>query len=273
MCQNFRLRTTRLISTAMLACTLTMAQAAAQGLSARDNLNLGVQAFKATRYSEAVEYFKKAVELDPEFPTARLYLATAYMSQYIPGADSPENKAFAQSALEQFTKVLDVDPTNLLATQSIANIYFQQRDWDNSEAWNRKVIKIDPGNKDAYYTLGVIPWTRFLVVDRRARLDMDMKPEEPGPLKDANVRARLKEEWMPKLDAGIQAEQEALKTDPDYENAMAYMNLLIRYRADLLDTPEQYQKAVEDADEWVQRTLDTQRRNAEKRAAETPSPK
>jgi Tfp pilus assembly protein PilF len=267
--QHLRLHSIVLPSLAVLACTT----AAGQNPGARDDLKLGVQAFKATRYADAVEYFKKAVELDPEFVTARLYLATAYMSQYIPGADSPENKQFAQSALEQFTKALGVDPGNLLATQSIANIYFQQKDWDKSEEWNRKVIEIDPGNREAYYTLGVIPWTRFLMVDRQARRDMAMKPEEPGPLKDEKIRAQLKEEWMPKLDAGIQAEQEALKADPDYENAMAYMNLPIRYRADLLDTPEQYQTAVEEADEWVRKALDTQKRIADKKDAAAAAPK
>lgn len=237
-----------------------------QKLRARDNLNRGVQAFKATKYSDAVEYFKKAVDLDPDFPTARLYLATAYMSQYIPGADSPENKQYAQSAMDQFNKVLAANPKDLLATQSVASLYYNQKDWDKAEEWNRKVVALDPNNKEAYYTLGVIPWTRFLIDDRQARVDMKMKPEDPGPLKDKKVREELKAKWMQKLDDGIKAEKEALRIDPDYENAMAYMNLLIRYRADLLDTPAEYKKAVEEADDWVQKTLATQKKNAEKKA-------
>ena len=257
----------RLFVLAAALVALVTLTSGCQKLAARDNLNRGVQAFKATKYSDAVEFFKKAVELDPEFPTARLYLATAYMSQYIPGADSPENKQYAQSAMEQFTKVLDKDPKNMLATQSVANIYYQQKDWDKSEEWNRKVVALDSNNKEAYYILGVIPWARFLQVDRQARVDMAMKPEDPGPLKDKKVRAEIKEKWMPKLDAGIQAEKEALRADPEYENAMAYMNLLIRYRADLLDTPAEYKKAVEVADDWVQKTLATQKKNAEKKAA------
>src|ERR1043166_282785 len=115
----------RLLVTAVALIALTTLTSGCQKLRARDNLNRGVQAFKATKFADAVEYFKKAVELDPEFPTARLYLATAYMSQYIPGADSPENRQFAQSALEQFNKVLEANPdkaNKLLATQSIANI-------------------------------------------------------------------------------------------------------------------------------------------------------
>jgi tetratricopeptide (TPR) repeat protein len=257
----------RFIVLASALIALVTLTSGCQKLRARDNLNRGVQAFKATKYSDAVEYFKKAVDLDPDFPTARLYLATAYMSQYIPGADSPENKQYASSAMEQFNKVLAANPKDLLATQSIANIYFQQKDWDKAEEWNRKVVAIDPSNKEAYYTLGVIPWTRFLIVDRQARVDMKMKPEDPGPLKDKKVRAELKEKWTPQLDEGIKAEEEALKADPDYENAMAYMNLLIRYRADLLDTPDDYKKAVEKADDWVQKTLATQKKNAEKKAA------
>ena len=39
---------------------------------------------------------KKRSNSIPTFPTARLYLATAYMSQYIPGAESPENQQNAK---------------------------------------------------------------------------------------------------------------------------------------------------------------------------------
>jgi Tfp pilus assembly protein PilF len=261
---------TRFIVLAAALIALVTLSSGCQKLKARDNLNRGVQAFKATQYSEAVEYFKKAVDLDPDFPTARLYLATAYMSQYIPGAESPENKQFALSAMEQFQKVLAADPKNLLATQSMANIYFQQKDWDHATEWNRKVVALDPTNKEAFYTLGVMPWTEFLTADRRARVDMAMKPEDPGPLKDKKVRAELAAKWIPILDAGIEAEKKALQIDPDYENAMAYMNLLIRYRADLLDTREEYEKQKEIADDWVQKTLAAQKKNAEKKAKTPP---
>ena len=62
-------------------------------LKARDNLNKGVQAYKNAQYAAAVERFEEAVQLDPTFATARLYLAMAYYSQYIPGAESPGEPA------------------------------------------------------------------------------------------------------------------------------------------------------------------------------------
>jgi len=238
-----------------------------QKLQARDNLNKGVQAFKGAKYSDAVEYFKKAVDLDPTFPTARLYLATAYMSQFIPGADSPENMQYAKSAMDQFQKVLADDNKNVLATQSIANLYYQQKKFDEAEEWNRKVLKLDPKNKEAYYTLGVLAWTKWLPVDRQARIDSKMKPEDPGPIKNTKVREELKAKWKPILDQGVKDEEQALAIDNEYDDAMAYMNLLIRYRADLMDTPEEYKKETEQADSWMTKSLDTKKVKAERKSA------
>src|ERR1035437_7835868 len=75
-------------------------------LRARDQLNKGVQAYKNAKYEDAIEHFKNAVELDPSLVTARLYLATAYAQQYVPGADSPDNNRFAEQAIDAFKQVL-----------------------------------------------------------------------------------------------------------------------------------------------------------------------
>ena len=234
-------------------------------LKARDDLNRGVQAFKATQYSTAVNHFKEATELDPEWKVPRLYLAMSYMSMWIPGAESAENNKFAQSAMEQFNKVLEKDPKDDVALKSIASIYFSQKKFDEAIAWNRKVIEADPKSKEAYYTLGVIAWTKWVQVDLAERLKMGMKREDPGPLKDKKKKEELKATWMPVLDKGIQDTQQALNIDPSYDDAMAYMNLLIRYRADLLDTPDEYKKQSEIADSWVNKSMETKKANAEKK--------
>src|SRR3954462_11100227 len=93
-----------------------------QKLRSRDQLNKGVQVFKNAQYAVAVESFKTAVELDPTFPTARLYLATAYMQQYIPGAESPENNRMAQAAHDEFMKVHEQNPNDKSAVASLASL-------------------------------------------------------------------------------------------------------------------------------------------------------
>jgi len=75
-------------------------------LKARDLLNKGVNAFKNGQYDEAIEDFKQAKELDPTLMNARLYLATAYASQYIPGAPSDANTRLGNQAIAEFKDVL-----------------------------------------------------------------------------------------------------------------------------------------------------------------------
>ena len=251
-------------------------------LKARDNLNKGVNAFKAGQYTAAADDFKTAIDLDPDLPSARLYLATAYMTQYVPGSEAPDNKRNADSALQQFQTALNSnldDKNKLLAMQSLANLYYNMKDYPKAIEWNKKVIAADPKNKEAYYTLGVIAWSQFVPAWREARSTQGIRPEDPGPLKDAkpskpkkgaapeaDLKADLKAKYWQQLTDGIDDEKHALDIDPDYENAMSYMNLLVRYRADLEDTKDQYTADAKEADTWMQKALETMKKKAAKKS-------
>jgi tetratricopeptide (TPR) repeat protein len=245
----------------LVACAVAAAllSSGCQKLRARDHLNKGVQAYKNARYPEAIEHFKQAIELDPSFPTARLYLATAYMVQYIPGAESPENLQFAENAHREFLKVLEQDPKNEVAIASIASLYFNQKKFDQAAEWYKKLIEVNPKNKEAYYTLGVIAWTKAFQDNAEARAKLGMRPEDPGPLKDKKVRDQLREKNLAMIEEGMKYLEKALELDPQYDDAMAYMNLLYRQRADLQETQEAYKRDWDSADSWVQKTLETKK--------------
>jgi len=238
-----------------------------QKLKARDQLNKGVQAFKNAQYSQAVEHFKTAVELDPTFPTARLYLATAYMNQYIPGAESPENIQMAQAAFDEFNKVLEANPNDTVAIASIAMLKLQQKEWDDAKSWYQKLVSVDPTNKEAYYSLGFIAWSKWYPVYGTARANLGMKPEDPGPIKDKKVKEELKAEHLPEINEGLKYLEKALELDPEYDDAMAYINLLTRERADLMDTAEEYKREIEVADNWIQKALAAKKAKAERQPA------
>lgn len=244
-------------------------------LRARDHLNKGVQAFKTAKYTQAVDHFKEAVQLDPDFATARLYLATAYMSQYIPGAESAENQQNAKAAEQEFLKVLDKDPKSTVAISSLASLHYNQaqgnqplekkmEQLEEAKKWYTKLGEVEPNNKEAYYSLGVITWAKWYPELMSARAKLGMKPEDPGPIKDKKVREELKAKWGPVVEEGITNLKHALQIDPEYDDAMAYINLLTRERADLADTPEDYKKDVQEADNWVQKALETKKIKAER---------
>src|SRR5215469_14053165 len=259
----------RTLTLSLAVGALVIAGSGRQKLKSRDQLNQGVRAFQGAQYPEAVEHFKTAVELDPAFPTARLYLATAYMQQYIPGAESPENTQMATAAHDQFMKVLEQDPKNTTALASVASLYLNQKKWDEAEQWYNKLTAVDPKNADAYYSLGFIAWSKWYPAYGTARANLGMKQEDPGPIKDKKVKEELKAQYGPVIDAGLQALDKALQIDPEYDDAMAYENLLIRERADLADSKEEYEKQVKVADDWVSKALATKKAKAEKKANST----
>lgn len=250
-------------TTALATLALLLFAAGCNRLQSRDNLNKGVREYKNAKYAEAVKYFQKAIELDPEFTTARLYLATAYMSQWIPGADSEENNMYAKAAEENFKKVLEKDPNDKLAIASIGSIYYNQKKFDVAKEWNERLLKVDPQNKEALYTLGVIAWGHAYPIRGEARAKLSMKPEDPGPLKDKKVREEVKEKNYAIIKEGIANLEKAVAIDPNYDDALAYLNLMHRELADLADTPEEYKKEIAIADDYVQKTLDAKKRKAD----------
>jgi hypothetical protein len=90
-----------------------------------------------------------------------------------------------------------------------------------------------------------------------------MKQEDPGPIKDKKAREELAQKIMPLIEDGLDHLLKAIEIDPNYDDAMAYTNLLYRERADLSETKEEHDKYWSMADEWVQKTLDTKKKKAE----------
>jgi len=83
---------------------------------------------------------------------------------------------------------------------------------------------------------------------------MGMKTDQRGPLPITAVRRELAEQYSRTIEDGIAQLQKVLTIDPQYSDAMAYINLLIRERADLRDTPDEYRQDIETADAWVRKS-------------------
>jgi len=235
-------------------------------------MNRGVQEFKAARYPEAVAAFERAAAIDPSNVEAQLYLGTAYMQQFIPGAESPGNVRIAEAAQSHFLRALDLEPSNKVALASLASLALNQKKWDEAQQWYEKLTASDPNNADAWYSMGFIAWSRWYPAYAKARASLGMRPEEPGPIKDGGIRADLQGRYGAVLESGLRALEKALEINPQYDDAMAYMNLLIRERADLRDTAEEYKRDVAIADDWVMKALATKKAKAEQRNANVLTP-
>jgi tetratricopeptide (TPR) repeat protein len=238
-------------------------------LQSRDQMNQGVQAFRNNHYAEAVRHFKEAVRLDPENTNAQSYLATSYFIQWVPGADSPDNKKNYDMARQEFQNILKRDPTNSQALASMANMAYnsatsgtpEQRKaaFEEARKWNERRIEVDPKDAEAYYYLGVIDYYDALGDISTARVNGKMGPNDPGPLKDKKVRQDLKDKYEKSIDNGLDQLKKALSIDKENEDAMSYVNLLLREKAMLSDSPDEAKALTNQANDWMEKSLNMKR--------------
>jgi len=243
-------------------------------LQARDLLNKGVGAFKNAQYDTAIEDFKRAKELDPGLMNARLYLATAYASQYIPGAPSEQNVALGTAAVNEFKDVLSIDSNNLSAIDGIGSILFQMagtpydpKKFEESKSYHQKHIDLKPNDPEPYYWIGVIDWTLAFRGNGELRADYNknnikkqVKDDDPLP---PAVRAVYVEKFGPMVEEGISNLQKSIQIKPDYDDAMAYLNLLYRRKADMVESADERASLKRQADELIDKVKEIKQKRAE----------
>jgi tetratricopeptide (TPR) repeat protein len=252
----------------MAVGAVVLSAAGCNKLKARDQLNKGVAAYKNAKYEEAIDHFQQSVSLDPSLLNARLYLATAFAQQYIPGVDAPDNNRMGEQAVDQYKAVLDRDPKNINSVKGIAYIYLQMKRFEDAKTYYRKALEVDPNDPEPYYSVGVIDWTQTYQPRMEARAKLGLKPDESLNPKDKEAKkvcAELKDKNWANIQDGIDALTKALQLRPDYDDAMAYMNLMFREKADVeCDDPAQRAADLKSADEWVDKTMATKKAKAEK---------
>ncbi|MGA7710099.1 MAG: tetratricopeptide repeat protein [Acidobacteriaceae bacterium] len=254
-------RIARLPVMAALLCTVLFLTTGCSRLKARDQLNKGVEAFKTARYEEAINHFQQAVALDPTLPMARLYLATAYSQQVIPNLQTPDNLKNAQLAIQNFQIVLDKEPANINALKGIAALYLNIQNFDQAKAYQNKVIAADPNDAAAYYTIGVIDWTLAYKNALPVRQSFGLH-DNGDPIKDQKACQALAEKNGPIIQEGLDALNKATQLKENYDDAMAYINLMYRRKAENECGNEDARKAdIATADEWVQKAMAARKAN------------
>ncbi len=238
-------------------------------LEARNDLNKGVQAFKAAQFDAAEADFKDAIRLDPTFINAKLYLATAYQSQFVPGAASPDNMRLGQQAAQIYQDVLKQDANNSNAVAGLASLYFNMKKMDQARQWDLRLIQLEPKNPTPYYSIGVIAWTRTFSANNDLRKQLGIT-RQTDPLVGAKPTRKtiaackqLAQTALPEIEDGIQQLKNSMQLRKNYADAMTYVNLLYRQKADLAcGDKAQRQQDLAMADQWVAQSLQARKLQA-----------
>jgi len=257
----------RFTALAVVLAGMVLSMSGCNRLAARDQLNKGVDAYKSGKYEEAIGHFQKATELDPSLPMAKSYLATALAQNIVPGLDTPENLKTADQAISIFQEVLAKSPDDVNSLKQIAGIYFSIKKLDDAKTWQKKVLAVDAKDPEAAYTIGVIDWTEAHENTLKALVPAGINDDGEGNAKaPKKVMDTIKDENSALIEEGLQYLNQAVANRANYDDAMAYLNLIYRRKADLDFGNDAARKAdLAQAEEWRTKAMGTRKANEEKK--------
>jgi tetratricopeptide (TPR) repeat protein len=259
--------TARISALAVALAGMMLSMSGCRQLEARDQLNKGVDAYKSAHYEEAIGHFQRATQLDPSLPMAKSYLGTALAQNVVPGLDTPDNIKTAQQAIAIFQEVLDKDPTDVNSLKQIAGIYFSIKKYDDAKTWQKKVLAVDPKDAEAAYTVGVIDWTLAHLNALKELATANVNDDGEGNVKaPKKVLQSISEENAPLVSEGLEYLNQAVADRPNYDDAMTYLNLMYRRKADVdYANPGEVKADVAAAKDWTTKAMGTRKENEEKK--------
>ena len=235
-------------------------------------MDAGVAAFKEAHYDEAVASFSKATQLEPGSQKAHLYLGTTYAYQVVPNLETPENLHTASSALAEFDIVLKAHPNNLTALKQEASLYRNIKQFDQAKALEKRVITIDPHDADAFYAIGSMDWIQAYknaVAILTTEGLTDIGNGNPN-LSRAGCDALIAKNKA-LVDEGIASLTQAIEIKPDYDDAMQYLQLSYRRRADLqCGDPTGISADLKLVEEWSKKAMDARKEKEKKLVTRQP---
>lgn len=220
----------------------------------------GIDEFRHNHVPEAVRCFEQATKLDPTSADAWVSLAVAYQGIQIVGERS-EKDPLTRSVEESLLRALEIDSRNKFALGFLAALYYAQAQARPSlpekmaklsdvENLQRRIVDVDPNDKEAHYMLGVIAWIRTCIQIASRLAGTGMKAEGRSPLPDSGVRQQLRASAGPQIDEGIKQSSRALEIDENYADAMSYLAYFLREKATLSDSKRDASRYVRTAGEW-----------------------
>ncbi len=196
-----------------------------------DLTNKGVDYIDVGEYEKAIEYFDKAIELNPNYPTAFYSRGIAYM-----------NLGQYERAIEEFNEAITHDPNYVVAYYNRGVAYAFLNQYERAIEDYNKALELNPNYEtldpiyEAYYNRGVA--YAFLKQYERAIEDFNKAIELNPNYAIAYYSRGIAYMNLSQYERAIEDHNKAITLDPNYE---AYYNRGVAYAF-----LNQYARAIED---------------------------
>lgn len=231
-------------------------------VQARMEIRDANDAYAKEDYATALTHYRKAREIDStSFPDLNRMVGYSLIGLYVPEDKSPANVKNADSAIVELRNYLKKKPddriarealinlylnaeritdainyftewlktpgheNDLEAVRSVAQLYSQQGNFNESLNWYEKITLLDRSNPEAFYVYGVVCYEKVA----------------KNPPADIAERLQI-------IERGKRALARAAELKPDYFESLVYLSLLHRQQAPLETDPVKQQALVAEAD-------------------------
>ena len=200
-------------------------------------------------------------DLAEKVKAARTLLDSAMMK--------PRDAQLLSDTRNAFLDVLSRDPANQEGLSGMMTLSIISKQPQEARQWALKMVAQYPQERTAYYNVGFTDWSVVYPQVMAARSALHMQPQDSNFITDPATRQQLRGQYGPIVDEGIHMLETALQKDANYGDAMAYINLLYRMKANMTETPAESTKAVAQADDWVDKALAVKRNGTDSSHANT----
>jgi tetratricopeptide (TPR) repeat protein len=194
--------------------------------------NLGDALLQKGQVDEALEQFKKALEIYPNYLEARYNLGNALLQ-----------KGQLGEAIAQYDKALEINPDSAETRHNLGNALLQEGRLDEAIAQYDKALEINPKYAEIRYNLGNALLQKGQLDEAIAQYNkaVEISPDSAG------ARNNLGNALLQKgrLDEAIAQYDKALEINPDSAETRNNLGNAVLQKGQLDEAVAQFQKAVE----------------------------
>jgi len=179
-------------------------------------------------FQKAVDLYKNAIELDPDYWQAYVGLGMVYEARYVQAkqANDPSAKDYLATMIRNYQEAYAKNNSSAEVWAGLGWSYFHQEDFDNAYAGFKKALELDSNSPDVNFSAGA--FLRSIGLDEKA-LKYYQQAIDHDPLNyDSYSSAALCAMYNGKYQKASTFMKKALELDPDsFQAHLHYARLLI----------------------------------------------
>ena len=176
--------------------------------------SFGLACYESGKYKDAIDAYKRAIKVDPDYTYAHLNLGVAYLKSHM-----------QKDAIEALKRLIRIDPGDAMVHYNIGIAYCENGKYKDAIDAYKQAIRINPDFVDAHYNLGVAYYESGKSKDAIDAYKQAIKIDPDYTDAHLNLGVAYLKSHMQKN--AVQALKRLIRIDP--ENPDAHLNLSLAY--------------------------------------------